>query len=687
MIVYILLLPFLGFIACTFFGRFLGKGVTIITTGNVGLAFLIVLNIFISLIRKQEVFIINLLEWLSINSMEIYWGIWIDSLTIVMLLIVLFISFLVHLYSIEYMAEDPHLVRFMGYLSLFTFFMLILITASNFLQMFVGWEGVGLSSYLLISFWYTRIQASKSAIKAMLVNRVGDFFILLGLLLIYFIYETLDYSIVFCLVPYFIDYEIYISVFKFSIIDVICLLLLLGAMGKSAQIGLHTWLPDAMEGPTPVSALIHAATMVTAGIFLISRCSFIFEYSQTILNLVAIIGSLTAFFAASTGLFQNDIKKIIAYSTCSQLGYMLFSCGLSGYNLAIFHLYNHAFFKALLFLGAGAIIHSVMDEQDIRRMGGFSKVLPYTYICFLIGSLALIGFPFFSGFYSKDPIIELAFITQTNVSLFCFFLGTVGAFLTAFYSSRLIFLVFLGKTNATKFIIKNIHENGKFINTALFFLVCLSITSGFFSVDAFIGGGTFFWQHSLNFCNNYYFLHDIEFIDIEYKVLPLCFMLLGSILSFLLYKFNYSFYIFIKTNKIINKIKNYNFIKFLIKVYKKSSKIIYFFLLKKWYFDKIYNTVLNVNVLKFGLKDSYINIDRGILEYWGPLGLSNIVNRMSNTIFKSQENRIDIFFNLLLVFYGFLIILYLLFIYNFSLFFLTCFFLLLLLINQFDFSN
>ena len=421
MIVYILLLPFLGFIACTFFGRFLGKGVTIITTGNVGLAFLIVLNIFISLIRKQEVFIINLLEWLTINSMEIYWGIWIDSLTIVMLLIVLFISFLVHLYSIEYMAEDPHLVRFMGYLSLFTFFMLVLITASNFLQMFVGWEGVGLSSYLLISFWYTRIQASKSAIKAMLVNRVGDFFILLGLLLIYFIYETLDYSIVFCLVPYFINYEIYISVFKFSIIDAICLLLLLGAMGKSAQIGLHTWLPDAMEGPTPVSALIHAATMVTAGIFLISRCSFIFEYSQTILNLVAIIGSLTAFFAASTGLFQNDIKKIIAYSTCSQLGYMLFSCGLSGYNLAIFHLYNHAFFKALLFLGAGAIIHSVMDEQDIRRMGGFSKVLPYTYICFLIGSLALIGFPFFSGFYSKDPIIELAFITQTNVSLFCFF--------------------------------------------------------------------------------------------------------------------------------------------------------------------------------------------------------------------------------------------------------------------------
>jgi len=323
-----------------------------------------------------------------------------------MLIVVTLISSLVHLYSTEYMSHDPHLTRFMSYLSLFTFFMLILITANNFLQMFVGWEGVGLSSYLLINFWFTRIQANKSAIKAMLVNRVGDFFILLALFAIYFVFNSLDYDVVFSLVPLMTTYQITIGNFLFSAIDLICLFLFLGAMGKSAQLGLHTWLPDAMEGPTPVSALIHAATMVTAGVFLLARCSFLFEFSPLVLNFIMLIGASTAFFASTTGLFQNDIKKVIAYSTCSQLGYMIFACGLSSYEVGIFHLSNHAFFKALLFLGAGSIIHAVSDEQDMRKMGGLKNLLPFSYSIMLIGSLALVGFPFLTGFYSKDLILE-----------------------------------------------------------------------------------------------------------------------------------------------------------------------------------------------------------------------------------------------------------------------------------------
>lgn len=294
-----------------------------------------------------------------------------------MLIIVTFISSLVHIYSTEYMEHDPHLSRFMSYLSLFTFFMLILITSNNFLQMFVGWEGVGLASYLLINFWFTRIQANKAAIKAMLVNRVGDFFILLAIFALYFVFNTLDYDLIFSLSPIVTKYKISACGFSFYILDVICVLLLLGAMGKSAQLGLHTWLPDAMEGPTPVSALIHAATMVTAGVFLIIRCSFLFEFSPISLHFVTLIGSLTAFFAATVGLFQNDIKRVIAYSTCSQLGYMIFACGLSSYEVSLFHLSNHAFFKALLFLGAGSIIHAVADEQDMRKMGGLKKYCPF----------------------------------------------------------------------------------------------------------------------------------------------------------------------------------------------------------------------------------------------------------------------------------------------------------------------
>ena len=336
--------------------------------------------------------------------------------------------------------------------------MLILITANNFLQMFVGWEGVGLSSYLLINFWFTRIQANKAAIKAMLVNRVGDFALLLAIFTIYCIFNTLDYDIVFTLVPLFVDYNIVIGTLQLPVIDVICILLFIGCMGKSAQLGLHTWLPDAMEGPTPVSALIHAATMVTAGVFLLARCSFLFEFSPVALNFVLFIGSLTAIFASTTGLFQNDMKRVIAYSTCSQLGYMIFACGLSSYQLGVFHLSNHAFFKALLFLGAGSVIHAVADEQDMRKMGGLQRLLPFSYAIMLIGSLALMGFPFLTGFYSKDAILELAFAQYNIGSHFAYYLGCFAAFFTAFYSVRLLFLVFLSNPNGNRKIILNAHE-------------------------------------------------------------------------------------------------------------------------------------------------------------------------------------------------------------------------------------
>jgi len=352
MLLLILVFPFLGFLSGSLFGRFIGLGISYITTMFTFFSFLISIRLLIEIASTGDVYIVKMLEWIYIDSLVLDWNFCFDSLTAVMLVIVTFISTLVHLYSTEYMENDPHLPRFMSYLSLFTCFMLILVTANNFLQMFVGWEGVGVSSYLLINFWFTRIQANKAAIKAMLINRVGDFALLLAIFTIYFVFNSLNYDIVFSLASLSENSRIIFGNFEIPTIDLICIFLFIGAMGKSAQLGLHTWLPDAMEGPTPVSALIHAATMVTAGVFLVSRCSYIFEFSPFTLNIIILIGSATAFFASTTGLFQNDMKKVIAYSTCSQLGYMIFACGLSSYEVGLFHLSNHAFFKALLFLGA-----------------------------------------------------------------------------------------------------------------------------------------------------------------------------------------------------------------------------------------------------------------------------------------------------------------------------------------------
>ena len=407
----ILSLPLLGFLGASGFGRFLGgRGAGVFTTS------LLLITFVFSCICFYEVGIcgspctLKVSPWFLSEYWDPTWGLLFDPLTGVMCVVVTSVSTLVHLYSTSYMGEDPHLPRFMSYLSLFTFFMLILITGDNFLQMFVGWEGVGLASYLLINFWFTRLQANKSAIKAMLMNRVGDFGLALGIFTIYILFQSVNFETVFACAPHLSEEKIIFFGFELHAYTLIGLLLFVGATGKSAQIGLHTWLPDAMEGPTPVSALIHAATMVTAGVFLIARCSPLYEYAPDALGFIAFAGGMTAFFAATTGLVQNDLKRVIAYSTCSQLGYMVFACGLSHYDLGVFHLANHAFFKALLFLSAGCVIHAMADEQEMRRMGGLLSSLPVTYAMITLGSLALMGTPFLSGFYSKDAILEYAAI-------------------------------------------------------------------------------------------------------------------------------------------------------------------------------------------------------------------------------------------------------------------------------------
>lgn len=616
MLLLIIFLPLLGFFSGSLFGYLLGPGVCLITTLCTFTSFLLSLCFLYNTITSGQVVIFNLFHWIQIDSLTIDWSFCFDSLTGIMLVVVTFISTLVHLYSTEYMEKDPHLFRFMSYLSLFTFFMLILVTANNFLQMFVGWEGVGVSSYLLINFWFTRLQANKAAIKAMLVNRVGDFFLLLAIFTIIFSCNSLDYDVVFALAPQLSKYSLIVGSNEIIIIDLVCIFLFLGAMGKSAQLGFHTWLPDAMEGPTPVSALIHAATMVTAGVFLLTRCSYFFEFSPSTLNFVVIVGTLTAFFAATTGLFQNDMKRVIAYSTCSQLGYMVFACGLSSYEVGMFHLYNHAFFKALLFLTAGSVIHALGDEQDMRKMGGIKNILPFSYAMMLIGSLALIGFPFLAGFYSKDIILEVSIAKQTIGGNFAFILGTTAAFCTSFYSTRLLFLVFLSNSSGNKNIILNSHEGGWKMTLPLFLLCVLSITVGFFSTDLFIGFGTDFWGSSIYISPFNYVLSDIEFIKFNYKIAPLLVTVLGSFCSYIQYTYGL---------KILLKLKKLFFIKH-----------IYNFFSKKWYFDRLYNVFLSQSTLLLGYVYFYKNIDRGLLERVGPFGIKENVDLLSNKINQLQ---------------------------------------------------
>ena len=570
--------------------------------------------VFYNGIYKDDYGNYKVFEWISSGNFTANWSINIDPLSSVMLLVITFVSSLVHIYSIGYMSHDPNKPRFMSYLSLFTFSMLVLVVSDNFLQLFFGWEGVGLCSYLLIGFWYKRDSANNAAIKAFIVNRVGDFGLAVGIFLIFFHFGSIHFNEVFRLAGENIDKKIIFLGNESSLITLICLFLFVGAMGKSAQFLLHTWLPDAMEGPTPVSALIHAATMVTAGVFLVVRCSPLFEHSQLALNIVAIVGMVTALFAASIALVQNDIKKIIAYSTCSQLGYMFFAAGIGAYHVAIFHLFTHAFFKALLFLGSGSVIHAFNDEQDIRNMGGISKKIPYTYCLMLVGTLALTGFPFLSGFYSKDAIIEFAFFKDSTIGNYAVFIGIFTAFLTAIYSWRLFFKTFHGSYNNKNLSIEKIHESPLTMLLPLFLLGLGAIFSGFVFKEIFISHNSYnFWKSSIFFLN-----------EIKHAHIPLWMLLITP--SLVISAIPISYYFFIKDKKIIDGFKNTNI-------------PLYNFLLNKWYIDELYDILIIKPVKKIGIF-FWKNGDRNTIDRFGPDGITKIIKFISNKAVQLQSGYI-----------------------------------------------
>ncbi|BGT69170.1 NADH dehydrogenase subunit 5 (mitochondrion) [Umbelopsis nana] len=599
----ILTLPLLSATVAGFLGRKVGKtGSHFITCGSLVLTALLAFVAFYEVGLCQSPVSIKLMSWIDSEFMLVSWGFNYDSLTVSMLLPVLIVSALVHIYSTNYMGEDPHNQRFFSYLSMFTFFMLMLVTGDNYLVMFIGWEGVGISSYLLINFWFTRLQANKAAIKALVMNRVGDWGFSIGLWAIFWAFGNLDFTTVFSLAPFMNE----------ELITVISICLLIAAMGKSAQIGLHTWLPDAMEGPTPVSALIHAATMVTAGVYLLLRSSPILEYGSTPLILITWVGALTAFFAATTGLLQNDLKRVIAYSTCSQLGYMVFACGLSNYSIGIFHLVNHAFFKALLFLSAGAVIHALNDEQDMRKMGGLVNLLPFTYTMILIGSLSLMALPFLTGFYSKDLILEVAFGQYLFTGNVAYWLGTISAVFTAFYSLRLLALTFLTYPNGPKINYLGTHEAPLIMAIPLVLLAIMSVFFGYVTKDLFIGVGTNFWGNSLFVHPNHVSLIEAEFaIPTFYKLLPLFGSLFGGGLALVLYHLFPLFTISLTENTL--------------------GRTLYRFLNQKYWFDNIYNNLILSKLLNFGYTTNK-TLDRGVIELVGPYGLVNVFKNASSKI-------------------------------------------------------
>ncbi|MEO1265488.1 MAG: NADH-quinone oxidoreductase subunit L, partial [Pseudomonadota bacterium] len=479
----IVFLPLAGALIAGLFGRAIGhRPAEIITTGLLMIAAVLSWVVFFEIGFGQQTVKVPLMRWITSGELDVAWSLRIDTLTAVMLVVVNTVSSLVHLYSIGYMHDDPARSRFFAYLSLFTFAMLMLVTSDNLLQMFFGWEGVGLASYLLIGFWYKKPTANAAAIKAFVVNRVGDFGYALGIFGIFAVFQSVQFDTIFAAAPTAVGQTMEFAGFQVDILTLLCLLLFMGAMGKSAQFLLHTWLPDAMEGPTPVSALIHAATMVTAGVFLVARMSPLFEYAPNALLFVTAVGAITAFFAATVGLVQNDIKRVIAYSTCSQLGYMFVACGVGAYGVAIFHLFTHAFFKALLFLGAGSVIHAMHHEQDMRNMGGLAPKIRITWVMMLIGTLALtgVGIPHligFAGFYSKDAIIEAAFGAHTAYN-YAFWLLVIAAFMTSFYSWRLMFLTFHGKSRAEHETFKHAHESPMVMLAPLVVLAVGAIGAG-----------------------------------------------------------------------------------------------------------------------------------------------------------------------------------------------------------------
>ena len=609
----VLFLPLVGAFISGFFGNKIGQSrCEILNSSLVTLSAIFSLIIFYKVVYLDYNSNITVATWISSGSLDVNWSIKVDALSSIMLVVVTLISSIVHIYSIGYMSHDPNKSRFMSYLSLFTFAMLTLVTSDNFLQLFFGWEGVGLCSYLLIGFWFKKDTANAAAIKAFLVNRVGDFGFALGIFLIFYLCGSVNYDEVFQMVPGLINEKISFLGLNLNPIDLICILLFIGSMGKSAQIFLHTWLPDAMEGPTPVSALIHAATMVTAGVFLVVRCSPLYEYSPFALSVVTVVGMTTAIFAASVALVQDDIKKIIAYSTCSQLGYMFFSAGVGAYNVAMYHLFTHAFFKALLFLGSGSVIHAFKDEQNINLMGGSYKKLPYTYVLMIIGTLALTGFPFLSGFYSKDAIIEYAYLNGTFLGYTAASIGVLTAVLTAIYSWRLIFKTFHGNFSNTKISQDKLHESPKIMIIPLILLAIGAIFSGYIFKELFIGVNSSynFWKTSIFF---------LDTLSSDHP--PLWFLILTPSLVILAIPFSYL--IFLKNTNLSKQIMENN-----LPLYK--------FLKNKWYFDELYDYVFIIPCKKIG-HFFWKFIDGLIIDRFGPDGISNLIKKFSNKAVQFQS--------------------------------------------------
>ncbi len=607
----IIFLPLLGFLFCFLLGKqFNYKVYQISTTSILFLCTLFSWIIFIQFINNKETEIIFILNWITSGNFIVDWSIRLDTLTAVMFIVVTTVSACVHLYSIGYMEEDPSKIRFMGYLSLFTFFMLVLVSSNNLLQMFFGWEGVGLASYLLIGFWHHKDSANKAAIKAFVVNRVGDFGYAIGIAGIFYIFGTISFDSIFSQVDRFSEHQIQFLSFSFPTLDFLCFLLFIGAMGKSAQLGLHTWLPDAMEGPTPVSALIHAATMVTAGVFLVARMSPLYEFATFTNLFITFIGAATAIFAASIALTQNDIKRVIAYSTCSQLGYMFFAAGVGAYNASIFHLTTHAFFKALLFLSAGSVIHAMHHEQDMRKMGGLFKKIPFTASMMWIGSLAIIGFPYLSGYYSKESILENAFYASNGIAYFAYLVGILTALLTAFYSWRLLFLTFHGENRSNNKTYDHAHESPLVMTVPLFILAIGSIFSGIFFADYFIGYyKKEFWDNAILLTESSH-----KYLPLTQSLISKSAVAVGILVCVLIYSNN------------LNRAKNLSY----------NLDPLYSLSKNKWYVDELYHKVFVLTFFKLA-NFFWKKGDEKTIDGLGPNGVSWIISKSSSYVSLFQS--------------------------------------------------
>jgi NADH-quinone oxidoreductase subunit L len=599
-------LPLLGAFIAGFFGRWLGdRGAQIVTCAGVGIAAIFGVVLFTQVALGGHDVATPLFTWIDAGRLKVGWTLTFDPLSAVMVAVVTVVSAMVHIYSVGYMAHDSSVPRFMAYLSFFTFFMLMLVTADNFVQLFFGWEGVGLCSYLLIGFWYDRPSANAAAIKAFVVNRIGDFGFALGIFAVYKLFGSLQFATVFHDAPKLAHTALHFLSWNVDALTVTCILLFVGAMGKSAQIGLHTWLPDAMEGPTPVSALIHAATMVTAGVFMVARLSPLFEYAPTALAVVTVIGGTTAIFAASVGMAQNDIKRVIAYSTCSQLGYMFFAAGVSAYSAAIFHLMTHAFFKALLFLGAGSVIHAMSGEQDMRKMGGIWRLVPMTYALMWIGSLALAGIPPFAGYFSKDVILEAAWASGTGVGRYAFWLGVFAAFLTAFYSWRLLFLTFHGAPRAGKEVMEHVHESPQVMILPLVVLAAGAAFAGWLGYNDFVGEGQF-WRQSILVLPDHGSLAAAHHAPEWVGKLPFAMGILGIGVAWLAYIWRPE----------------------IPAIAARRLRALYLFLLNKWYFDELYDAVIVRPTMALGV-EFWKKGDGAVIDGLGPDGAASTTIRLA----------------------------------------------------------